>query len=99
MDRGVSEGREDVSEGFPTMWKRKKEDSCLDVEGIQNGLLSRILLGGRDNEVLIKDSKANVGLNMSKEDGWMLFSEFDFEAKYHLRKTNVDVVPWNRKKE
>ncbi|GKA70054.1 hypothetical protein Tco_0776118 [Tanacetum coccineum] len=25
--------------------------------------------------------------------------EFDFEAKYHLGKANVDVVPWNRKKE
>ncbi|GJW28315.1 hypothetical protein Tco_0045190 [Tanacetum coccineum] len=26
-------------------------------------------------------------------------SEFDFEAKYHLGKANVDVVPWSRKKE
>ncbi|GKE82676.1 putative ribonuclease H-like domain-containing protein [Tanacetum coccineum] len=25
--------------------------------------------------------------------------EFDFEAKYHLGKANVDVVPWSRKKE
>ncbi|GKE97250.1 hypothetical protein Tco_1582105 [Tanacetum coccineum] len=24
---------------------------------------------------------------------------FDFEAKYHLGKANIDVVPWNRKKE
>ncbi|GJR74725.1 hypothetical protein Tco_0883711 [Tanacetum coccineum] len=31
-------------------------------------------------------------------DEW-LFSEFDFEAKYHLGKANVDVVPWSRKKE
>ncbi|GKB66321.1 hypothetical protein Tco_0927733 [Tanacetum coccineum] len=26
-------------------------------------------------------------------------SEFDFKAKYHLGKANVDVVPWSRKKE
>ncbi|GJS46107.1 retrovirus-related pol polyprotein from transposon TNT 1-94 [Tanacetum coccineum] len=33
------------------------------------------------------------GINWSR---WMkLFSEFDFEVKYHLGKANVDVVPWN----
>ncbi|GKB30351.1 hypothetical protein Tco_0869752 [Tanacetum coccineum] len=37
-------------------------------------------------------------LNM-RQNEWMLFSEFDFEAKYHLGKANVDVVPWSRKKE
>ncbi|GJS06235.1 hypothetical protein Tco_0363031 [Tanacetum coccineum] len=37
-------------------------------------------------------------LNMGKGDGWMLFSEFDFEAKYHLGKANVDVVPWSRRR-
>ncbi|GJT69858.1 hypothetical protein Tco_1029144 [Tanacetum coccineum] len=26
-------------------------------------------------------------------------SEFDFEAKYHLGKANIDVVPWSKKKE
>ncbi|GKA55188.1 hypothetical protein Tco_0754137 [Tanacetum coccineum] len=31
---------------------------------------------------------------------WMkLFSEYGFEAKYHMGKANVDVVPWSRKKE
>ncbi|GJS91176.1 hypothetical protein Tco_0773812 [Tanacetum coccineum] len=40
-------------------------------------------------KVLMKDCMTNM----------MLFSEFNFEAKYHLGKANVDVVPWNRKKE
>ncbi|GKA97793.1 hypothetical protein Tco_0825687, partial [Tanacetum coccineum] len=31
--------------------------------------------------------------------GVEFISEFDFEAKYHLGKANVDVVPWSRKKE
>ncbi|GJZ12695.1 hypothetical protein Tco_0547925 [Tanacetum coccineum] len=31
-----------------------------------------------------------------RQSRWMkLFSEFDFEVKYHLGKANVDVVPWN----
>ncbi|GJZ70556.1 hypothetical protein Tco_0634106 [Tanacetum coccineum] len=38
----------------------------------------------RQLKVLMKDYMANV---------------FDFEAKYHLGKANVDVVPWSRKKE
>ncbi|GJV02060.1 hypothetical protein Tco_1335629 [Tanacetum coccineum] len=38
----------------------------------------------RQLKVLMKDCMANV---------------FDFEAKYHLGKANVDVVPWSRKKE
>ncbi|GJY22744.1 hypothetical protein Tco_0396402 [Tanacetum coccineum] len=53
------------------------------------------------SRVLMKDYMANVvGLIMRGiDDGWILFSEFDFEAKYHLGKANVDVVPWSRKKE
>ncbi|GKB58981.1 hypothetical protein Tco_0915167 [Tanacetum coccineum] len=38
----------------------------------------------RQLKVLMKDCMTNV---------------FYFEAKYHLGKANVDVVPWNRKKE
>ncbi|GJY48738.1 hypothetical protein Tco_0438694 [Tanacetum coccineum] len=35
-----------------------------------------------------------------RDSRWMkLFSEYGFEAKYHLGKANVDVVPWSRKKE
>ncbi|GJW61405.1 hypothetical protein Tco_0110740 [Tanacetum coccineum] len=35
-----------------------------------------------------------------RQSPWMkLFSEYGFEAKYHLGKANVDVVPWSRKKE
>ncbi|GKA73024.1 hypothetical protein Tco_0779240 [Tanacetum coccineum] len=34
-----------------------------------------------------------------RQSRWMkLFSEFDFEVKYHLGKANVDVVPWSMKK-
>ncbi|GKD89691.1 hypothetical protein Tco_1365198 [Tanacetum coccineum] len=36
----------------------------------------------RQLKVLMKDCMTNV---------------FDFEAKYHLGKANVDVVPWSRK--
>ncbi|GKA54998.1 hypothetical protein Tco_0753947 [Tanacetum coccineum] len=47
----------------------------------------------RQVKVLMKDCMTNVSR-------WMkLFNEYGFKAKYHLGKANVDVVPWNRKKE
>ncbi|GJS50568.1 hypothetical protein Tco_0623930 [Tanacetum coccineum] len=56
----------------------------------------RVLFVHRRNQKLngsLKDCMANVSR-------WMkLFSEYGFEAKYHLGKANVDVVPWSRKKE
>ncbi|GKA79282.1 hypothetical protein Tco_0785878 [Tanacetum coccineum] len=40
------------------------------------------------------------GIAMAYRSRWMkLFSEYGFEAKYHLGKANVDVAPWSRKKE
>ncbi|GJW49410.1 hypothetical protein Tco_0090761 [Tanacetum coccineum] len=58
-----------------------------------NELVLALPEGVDDFVVLMKDFMTNVSR-------WMkLFSEYGFEAKYHLRKGNVDVVPWSRKKE
>ncbi|GJX21832.1 hypothetical protein Tco_0226277 [Tanacetum coccineum] len=59
--------------------------SYLDVEGIKWHAWKRekvIACTSRQLKVLMKDCMANV---------------FDFEAKYHLGKANVGVVPWSRK--
>ncbi|GJZ66189.1 hypothetical protein Tco_0622885 [Tanacetum coccineum] len=50
---------------------------------------------GADDFVVYYDARSK-DLEACLEKGR---SEFDFEAKYHLGKANVDVVPWSRKKE
>ncbi|GJV29528.1 putative reverse transcriptase domain-containing protein [Tanacetum coccineum] len=86
-DRRVSEGREDVREVFQQRGKREQNRSNLDEERIWKHAWKRekvIACTSRQLKVLMKDCMANA---------------FDFEAKYHLGKANVDVVPWSRKKE
>ncbi|GJS68701.1 hypothetical protein Tco_0683266 [Tanacetum coccineum] len=63
---------------------------------------------GSDDFVVYYDARSKdleAGLEKGEEalserdSRWMkLFSEYGFEAKYHLGKANVDVVPWSRKK-
>ncbi|GJR18349.1 hypothetical protein Tco_0966876 [Tanacetum coccineum] len=65
----------------------EQRGSYLDVEGIKWHAWKKekvIACTSRQLKVLMKDCMANV---------------FDFEAKYHLGKANVDVVPWSRKKQ
>ncbi|GKA40780.1 hypothetical protein Tco_0733373 [Tanacetum coccineum] len=50
---------------------------------------------GADDFVVYYDARSK-DLEACLEKGR---SKFDFEAKYHLGKANVDVVPWSRKKE
>ncbi|GKB37632.1 hypothetical protein Tco_0882574 [Tanacetum coccineum] len=79
---------------FPTTW------SYLRCEGIKIDALSE-----RDEEsdlyVFMNGSNTpfqSRGLNMRKSRWMKLFSEYGFEAKYHLRKANVVVESWSRKK-
>ncbi|GJT36443.1 hypothetical protein Tco_0926862 [Tanacetum coccineum] len=47
----------------------------------------------------LQKQQGKEGLNRRQSPWMKLFSEYGFEAKYHLGKANVDVVPWSRKKE
>ncbi|GJZ45960.1 hypothetical protein Tco_0593556 [Tanacetum coccineum] len=81
-DRGVSEGREDVREVFQQLGSeaKRKLSRCGRNQMGNEPILA--LPEGADNfVVLMKDCMATC--------------EFDFEAKYHLGKKNVDVVPWS----
>ncbi|GJR70953.1 hypothetical protein Tco_0017018 [Tanacetum coccineum] len=86
----------------------EQRGSYLDVEGIKwqgfGSMLGKrekvIACTSRQLKVLMKDCMTNVleGLNM-RQSRWMkLFSEYGFEAKYHLGKANVVVESWSRKK-
>ncbi|GJS53180.1 hypothetical protein Tco_0626542 [Tanacetum coccineum] len=94
-DRGVTEGREDVREVFQQ--RRSGAKRNLSRCG-RNQLGNEPILAlpeGADDFVVYYDARSK-DLEACLEKGR---SEFDFEAKYHLGKANVDVVPWNRKKE
>ncbi|GJT24683.1 hypothetical protein Tco_0894620 [Tanacetum coccineum] len=95
-DRRVTEGREDVREVFQQRGSgaKRKLSRCG-----RNNLGNEPILAlpeGADDFVRILDARK--GLNMRKSRWMKLFSEYGFEAKYHLRKANVVVESWSRKK-
>ncbi|GJR11881.1 hypothetical protein Tco_0794533 [Tanacetum coccineum] len=83
-DRGITEGREDVRGVFQQRGSEaKRKLSRCGRNQIGNEPILALLEGADDFVVLLKDCMANV---------------FDFEAKCHLGKENVDVVPWSEAK-
>ncbi|GJW72299.1 hypothetical protein Tco_0129216 [Tanacetum coccineum] len=94
-DRGVSEGREDVREVFQQRGSRAKRKLSRCGRNQMGNEPILALPEGADDFVVYYDARSK-DLEACLEKGR---SEFDFEAKYHLGKANVDVVPWNRKKE
>ncbi|GJV03130.1 hypothetical protein Tco_1336699 [Tanacetum coccineum] len=94
-DRGVTEGREDVREVFQQRGSgaKRKLSRCRRNQMGNEPILA--LPEGADDFVVYYDARSK-DLEACLEKGR---SEFDFEAKYHLGKANVDVVPWSRKKE
>ncbi|GJY24900.1 hypothetical protein Tco_0399626 [Tanacetum coccineum] len=108
-DRGVTEGREDVREVFQQCRSgaKRKLSKCGRNQMGNEPILA--LPEGADDFVVYYDARSKdleAGLEKGEEalserdSRWMkLFSEYGFEAKYHLGKANVDVVPWSRKKE
>ncbi|GJX06334.1 hypothetical protein Tco_0194266 [Tanacetum coccineum] len=71
---------------FSNNVEAEQRGSYLDVEGIKWHAWKRekvIACTSRQLKVLMKDCMANV---------------FDFEAKCHLGKANVDIVPWSEAK-
>ncbi|GJW78221.1 hypothetical protein Tco_0139903 [Tanacetum coccineum] len=94
-DRGVTEGREDVREVFQQRGSgaKRKLSRCGRNQMGNEPILA--LPEGADDFVVYYDARSK-DLEACLEKGR---SEFDFEAKYHLGKANVDVVPWSRKKE
>ncbi|GKA81433.1 hypothetical protein Tco_0788125 [Tanacetum coccineum] len=94
-DRGVTEGREDVREVFQQRRSgaKRKLSRCGRNQLGNEPILA--LPEGADDFIVYYDARSK-DLEACLEKGR---SEFDFEAKYHLGKANVDVVPWNRKKE
>ncbi|GJT38978.1 hypothetical protein Tco_0938843 [Tanacetum coccineum] len=108
-DHRVTEGREDVREVFQQRRSRAKRklSKCRRNQMGNEPILA--LPEGADDFVVYYDARSK-DLEACLEKGeealserdsrWMkLFSEYGFEAKYHLGKANVDVVPWSRKKE
>ncbi|GJT59151.1 hypothetical protein Tco_1002684 [Tanacetum coccineum] len=100
-DHGVTEGREDVREVFQQRGSgAKRKLSRCGRNQMGNEPILALPEGAGDFVVLKKDCMTNVDWNMRQDlMVGLYFSEFDFEAKYHLGKANVDVVPWSRKKE
>ncbi|GJZ95957.1 hypothetical protein Tco_0668291 [Tanacetum coccineum] len=94
-DRGVTEGREDVREVFQQRGSRAKRKLSRCGRNQMGNEPILALPEGADNFVVYYDARSK-DLEACLEKGR---SEFDFEAKYHLGKVNVDVVPWSRKKE
>ncbi|GJW71442.1 hypothetical protein Tco_0128359 [Tanacetum coccineum] len=94
-DRGVTEGREDVREVFQQRGSgaKRKLSRCGRNQIGNEPILA--LPEGADDFVVYYDARSK-DLEACLEKGR---SELDFEAKYHLGKANVDVVPWSRKKE
>ncbi|GJT51530.1 hypothetical protein Tco_0977687 [Tanacetum coccineum] len=94
-DHRVTEGREDVRKVFQQRGsgEKRKLYRCGRNQMGNEPILA--LPEGADNFVVYYDARSK-DLKACLEKGR---SEFDFEAKYHLGKANVDVVPWSRKKE
>ncbi|GKC85616.1 hypothetical protein Tco_1141333 [Tanacetum coccineum] len=93
-DHGVTEGREDVCEVFQQRGSgaKRKLSRCGRNQMGNEPILA--LPEGANDFVVYYDARSK-DLEACLEKGR---SEFDFEAKYHLEKANVDVVPWSRKK-
>ncbi|GJR98962.1 hypothetical protein Tco_0271136 [Tanacetum coccineum] len=96
-DRGVSKGREDVREVFQQRGSgaKRKLFRCGRNQMGNEPILA--LPEGVDDFVVYYDARSK-DLEACLEKGEGDCFEFDFEAKYHLGKANVDVVPWSRKK-
>ncbi|GJX09256.1 hypothetical protein Tco_0199115 [Tanacetum coccineum] len=88
-------GREDVRKVFQQHGSgaKRKLSRCGRNQMGNEPILA--LPEGADDFVVYYDARSK-DLEACLEKGR---SEFDFEAKYHLGKANVDVVPWSRKKE
>ncbi|GJZ45258.1 hypothetical protein Tco_0592854 [Tanacetum coccineum] len=101
-DQGVTEGREDVREVFQQRGSgvKRKLSRCgrNQLEALSERDMESNLYG--INDVLTTTLITREGIDhRGKMMDVCYLSEFDFEAKYHLGKANVDVVPWSRKKE
>ncbi|GJX40420.1 hypothetical protein Tco_0255410 [Tanacetum coccineum] len=94
-DRRDTEGREDIHEVFQQRGSgvKRKLFRCGRNQLGNEPILA--LPEGADDFAVYHDARSK-DLEACLEKGR---SEFDFEAKYHLGKANVDVVPWSRKKE
>ncbi|GJR45264.1 hypothetical protein Tco_1313367 [Tanacetum coccineum] len=100
-DRGVTEGREDVREVFQQRRSgAKRKLSRCGRNQLGNEPILELLEGANDFVVLMKDCMTNMVEGLNRRQGrWMkLFSEYGFEAKYHLGKANVVVESWSRRK-
>ncbi|GJZ33679.1 hypothetical protein Tco_0579115 [Tanacetum coccineum] len=94
-DRGVTEGREDVREVFQQRRSgaKRKLSRC---GRNQMGNEPILALPEEAGDFIVYYDARSKDLEACLEKGR---SEFNFEAKYHLGKANVDVVPWSRRKE
>ncbi|GJT04187.1 hypothetical protein Tco_0838649 [Tanacetum coccineum] len=94
-DRGVTEGREDVREVFQQRRSgaKRKLSRCGRNQLGNEPILA--LPEGADDFVVYYDARSKDLEACLEKKGR---SEFDFEAKYHLGKANVDVVPSSMKK-
>ncbi|GKB18438.1 hypothetical protein Tco_0852361 [Tanacetum coccineum] len=93
-DCGVTKGREDVCEVFQQRGSgaKRKLSRCGRNQMGNEPILA--LPEGADDFVVYYDARSK-DLEACLEKGR---SEFDFEAKCHLGKANVDVVPWSEAK-
>ncbi|GJQ91928.1 hypothetical protein Tco_0003067 [Tanacetum coccineum] len=98
-DRGVTEGREDVREVFQQRRSgaKRKLSRCGRNQLGNEPILA--LPEGADDFIVYYDAQSKDLEACLEKKGEGDCFEFDFEAKYHLGKANVDVVPWSRKKE
>ncbi|GJR53578.1 hypothetical protein Tco_1404099 [Tanacetum coccineum] len=98
------EGREDVREVFQQRGSgaKRKLSRCGRNQMGNEPILA--LPEGADDFVVYydarsKDLEACLEKGRRRQSPWMkLFSEYGFEAKYHLGKANVVVESWSRKK-
>ncbi|GJT59921.1 putative reverse transcriptase domain-containing protein [Tanacetum coccineum] len=99
MSRVDTEGREDVHEVFQQRGSGvKRKLSRCGRNQMGNEPILALPEGADDFVVLMKDCMTNVVEGLNRRQGpWMkLFSEYGFEAKYHLGKANVVVESWNK---
>ncbi|GJS45904.1 hypothetical protein Tco_0596025 [Tanacetum coccineum] len=103
-DRGVSEGREDVCEVFQQHRSGAKRKLSRCGRNQMGNELILALPEGADDFIVYYDARTkDLEACLEKGEEALNVNEtmetFGFEAKYHLGKANVDVVPWSRKKE
>ncbi|GJR91526.1 hypothetical protein Tco_0215537 [Tanacetum coccineum] len=90
-DRGVTEGREDVLEVFQQRRSGAKDGRSIRCRRNQMGNEPILALPEEAGDFIVYYDARSKDLEACLEKGR---SEFNFEAKYHLGKANVDVVPW-----